>query len=123
MHGRVPDGVAFKEPAATEGAAAEATAAVFDDEAVVFAMDERLTSMYQGMELDQDNKMQFRLTDFCFYTEKERYLCPLDFGLVEKDVPVFGCGVLKPIFDDDPTTWTWPTEKTGPVGLKPQPSP
>jgi len=28
-----------------------------------------------------------------------------------------------PEFDDDPTTWAWPTEKTGPVGLRPQPTP
>jgi len=25
-----------------------------------------------------------------------------------------------PPFDDDPTTWAWPKEKTGPVGLRPQ---
>jgi len=28
-----------------------------------------------------------------------------------------------PEFDDDPTTWAWATEKTGPVGLRPQPAP
>lgn len=28
-----------------------------------------------------------------------------------------------PEFDDDPTTWAWPTENTGPVGLRPQPTP
>ena len=28
-----------------------------------------------------------------------------------------------PEFDDDPTTWAWPTERTGPVGLQSQPTP
>jgi glycosyltransferase involved in cell wall biosynthesis len=28
-----------------------------------------------------------------------------------------------PEFDDDPATWAWPTEKAGPAGLRPQPTP
>lgn len=33
-----------------------------------------------------------------------------------------GYGPQLPEFDDDPATWAWPTEKPGPVGLRPQPT-
>jgi len=62
-------------------------------------------------------------------------------GLIMCGVPAYGCFLkyatvwswrteLKrgrsprlPEFDDDPTTWAWSTEKTGPIGLQPQPTP
>lgn len=45
---------------------------------------------------------QHKLTCFSVYC-KRGHLCPIDTGLIEKNVELFFSGSAKPIYDDDPS--------------------
>lgn len=103
LNGRFPEGLRFKEPSGPNKT---------DDEAIAMT-DDRL-----AVESNNDGeaeKAMYRLTEFSVFTE-DGWLVSLDSGLMEKDVELFACGVIKPIFDEDPTAGTFPLcVKLGPI--------
>ena len=40
---------------------------------------------------------------YCSIYDKNMHMCPFDTGLVEKNVELYFSGVVKPIYEDNPT--------------------
>ncbi|KAL5271589.1 hypothetical protein ACHWQZ_G002012 [Mnemiopsis leidyi] len=53
-------------------------------------------------ESEWTEKPQHRITNFTVYDEYG-HMCPFDSGLIEKNVPLYFSGYIKPIYDDSPS--------------------
>ena len=64
---------------------------------------------------DYDEQPQYRITNFSVYDELG-HLCPFDSGLLEKNIPLYFSGYIKPIYDDTPgLDGGVPAKKNGPI--------
>ncbi|KFM81900.1 DNA (cytosine-5)-methyltransferase PliMCI, partial [Stegodyphus mimosarum] len=51
---------------------------------------------------DVCERPQHKITDFTVY-DRNTHLCPFDAGLIERNIELYLSGVVKPIYDDDPS--------------------
>lgn len=52
---------------------------------------------------DVTERPQHKITNFCVY-DRNTHICAFDDGLIEKNIEVYFSGVVKPIYEDDPST-------------------
>uniref|UniRef100_H2YXW0 Cytosine-specific methyltransferase n=1 Tax=Ciona savignyi TaxID=51511 RepID=H2YXW0_CIOSA len=70
-------------------------------------------SLFVGNE--ETGRPQHKITDFTVY-DKSTHICSFDAGLIEKNVELYFSGLVKPIYDEDPSTDTGvPGKRLGPI--------
>ncbi|CAN7984788.1 unnamed protein product [Ixodes hexagonus] len=78
--------------------------------------DPKLSVFNDDAEDDVMDTPQHKVTQFCVY-DKHTHLCPLDSGLIERDVELYFSGYVKPIYAEDPSPdGGICTKALGPIG-------